>query len=69
MSKILRRRQVCDLTGLSYSTIYRLEREGEFPQRRRLGPNTVGWLASEVETWVERLGAVPSDDSTFSEEG
>ena len=30
------------------------ERRGEFPKRRQLSPETVGWLSSEVETWIKR---------------
>jgi prophage regulatory protein len=39
-------------TGLSASTIWRLEQEGDFPSRRVLGPNSVGWLESEVNRWL-----------------
>lgn len=50
--KILRRAAVCAATGLSYSTIYRLERAGQFPVRRQLSTHTVGWLRDEVQTWI-----------------
>lgn len=50
--RIVRRPEVRLLTGLSDSSLDRLEQRGEFPPRRRLGPNAVGWLASEVETWI-----------------
>ena len=50
--RIIRRTEVCDLTGLSNSSIVRLERRGEFPARRRLGPNAVGYLLTEVEAWI-----------------
>lgn len=51
--QILRKREVCKLTGLSYSTIYRLERMDRFPARRKLGDWAVGWLLSEIEDWVK----------------
>jgi prophage regulatory protein len=51
--QILRRREVVARTGLSYPTIYRYELRGEFPPRRRLGPNSVGWLEAEVVEWVK----------------
>ena len=41
-------------TGLSRSTVWRLERRGMFPKRRQLSPGTVGWLSSEVERWMEQ---------------
>ncbi len=40
------------LTGLSRSSIYRKELTGTFPRRRRLGPNSVGWITSEVLAWI-----------------
>lgn len=40
-------------TNLSRSTIYRLEAAGKFPARIRLGEHSIGWLASEVEAWIE----------------
>lgn len=51
-SAILRRPQVCEVTGLSYATIWRKERAGQFPQRVKLGANSVGWIASEVDSWL-----------------
>jgi prophage regulatory protein len=30
-----------------------LERLGEFPMHFQLGPNSVGWVASEVDEWIE----------------
>jgi prophage regulatory protein len=40
-------------TGLSRSTIWRLEREGKFPRCVRIGVRSVGWVASEVQDWIE----------------
>lgn len=41
------------MSGLPRVTRWRMEKRGEFPQRRRLSPNRVGWLASEVFAWME----------------
>ena len=51
--RIIRPREVKELTGLSAATVYRLERLGDFPARRRIGPKCVGWLASEVKVWLQ----------------
>lgn len=40
------------LVGLSRTTIWRMERDGLFPNRRRLSENTVGWLKSEIDVWI-----------------
>src|SRR5262245_23762515 len=50
--RFLRSHEVVARTGVSRTTIWRLERSGNFPARRRLSPNTVGWRESEVEEWI-----------------
>ncbi|WIY27637.1 AlpA family phage regulatory protein [Parasedimentitalea psychrophila] len=41
------------MVGLSRTTIWRREREGDFPQRIHLGGRRVGWHADEVIAWLE----------------
>jgi prophage regulatory protein len=43
--------EVHDRTGLSRATIWRREKSGDFPRRRLLGANRVGWLESEIAQW------------------
>jgi prophage regulatory protein len=50
--KFLRFRAIRDRTGLSRSTIWRLERRGEFPRHRRISANAVGWLEQEINDWM-----------------
>lgn len=40
------------LVPLSRTTIWRLERQGEFPRRIRISTNRVAWLVSDVEEWL-----------------
>ena len=63
-SGIIRRPEVCQLTGLSNSTIYRLERLGRFPSRRRLSENSVGWVRAEVEDWISQRAKVDEQNSS-----
>ncbi len=51
--KIIRLKDVIATTGLSRSTIYERMSMGEFPVSVNLGGNAVGWLESEVHTWIE----------------
>ena len=41
------------ITGLSRSTIYLRMSEGSFPRQVNLGSRAVGWLASEIDHWIE----------------
>ena len=49
---------VCEVTGLSKATIYRLLARGEFPARVRLSPRCVGWRVAEIDAWLAARAAV-----------
>jgi prophage regulatory protein len=52
----LRLPQVCRITGLRRSMIYRLQAEKRFPQGFKLSDRAVGWLEREVQEWLaERI--------------
>lgn len=57
-ARIVRKPEACALTGLSPTSIWRKERAGQFPKRRRLGPNAVGWLLSDILEWIENCEEV-----------
>ena len=40
-------------TGLSRASIYRYIKRERFPPRRRVGPNRVAWVPTEVIAWIE----------------
>lgn len=40
------------VTGLSLTTIWRLQKAGQFPPRVQLSPGRVGVPASAVEEWL-----------------
>lgn len=58
--KLIRFPEVKELTGLSRSTVWRLEKEGLFPARRRISKRLVGWRQEEVNEWVRErpLGSI-----------
>ena len=51
-SRILRRRAVQDLTGLTKPSLYRQINAGRFPRPVPLGKRAVGWLEDEVARWI-----------------
>jgi len=51
--RIIRKPELLNIIGLSYPTIWRMEKMGKFPKRLRLGSNSCGWLESEVNEWIE----------------
>jgi prophage regulatory protein len=54
----LRINEIKARTGLSRSTIWRLERDGLFPARKRLSKRAVGWSSSEIAVWLESRAQV-----------
>jgi prophage regulatory protein len=36
----------------SRAHLYRLEDQGEFPKRKRIGANRVAWVRAEIEQWL-----------------
>jgi prophage regulatory protein len=40
------------LGGVSRTTLWRWERNSDFPTRVQIGPNTVAWIESEIEEWL-----------------
>ncbi|MGH8645131.1 MAG: helix-turn-helix transcriptional regulator [Gammaproteobacteria bacterium] len=59
---ILNAKQVTEVTGLSRTTIWRLEKDDKFPKRLQLSPSRVGWSKEEVTVWMETLKATRDHD-------
>lgn len=51
--RVVRRKQLLEIIGLSNATQWRMEKAGLFPARVRLGKGSVGWLLTEVEAWLQ----------------
>ncbi len=51
--KILRRKDVEAITGLSRSTIYNKMEDGSFPTQIQLTERSVGWIEAEVQEWLK----------------
>jgi prophage regulatory protein len=53
--RIMRFKEVREVTGLSKTTINRFEKEGRFPSRVSLGPRSIGWFEEDVQTFLSSL--------------
>jgi prophage regulatory protein len=47
-----------NMTGLSRTTAWRLCQENKLPKPRQIGPNSIGWLLSEVQAYIKALPVV-----------
>ena len=45
-------KKVIEMTSLSSTTIWRLEKKHAFPKRHKIGINRVAWLRTEIEDWI-----------------
>ena len=59
--RLLRRRDVEKITGMSRSSIYRLMQESEFPRPVRVGPSAVRWKSSDITAWIESRPVATSE--------
>ena len=50
--RLVRERERLQITQISRTTAWRLEKEGKFPARRQIGGRSVGWLYSELMDWL-----------------
>ena len=50
--RLLRLSEVQTRTALGRSTIYRLMRNGDFPEPLKIGARAVRWRESEIEEWL-----------------
>jgi prophage regulatory protein len=57
MDRIVREAECRRITGLARTTRWKLEKSGQFPTRRRLAGNSVGWLESELSGWLQSRAA------------
>lgn len=62
-------REVSQMTSLGKSSIYRLEKQGQFPKRLTLNKSRVVWTYTDVHAWCklveERKGYPAKDHYTF----
>lgn len=54
MSQIIRLRGLLIKLGISRSTLWRLEKEGNFIPRVQISIRTVGYLEADVEDYLKR---------------
>lgn len=51
--RILRLDEVTQLVGVSRTTLWRMERKGDFPARIPLSSRSVGWRSIDIDNWMK----------------
>ncbi|RTD94086.1 AlpA family phage regulatory protein [Variovorax atrisoli] len=60
---IYRKNIVLAKFGISETTLRRWMSSEKFPRPRQLGPRAVGWVAAEVDSWLEERPVAASTSS------
>ena len=50
--RIISSRELREMVSYSNMQVWRMERDGRFPKRIKLGPGRVGWSLREVQDWI-----------------
>ena len=67
--RFIREAECREVTGLSRTTRWRLEREGKFPKRRLISKHAVAWLESEVQEWLQARAALSDSEGDSNSVG
>lgn len=61
---IIRVRQLAEILSVNPVTIWRMEKRGELPPRKKISNRCVGWLESDIREWLEsRPNALMHDEA------
>ncbi|MBO6573156.1 MAG: AlpA family phage regulatory protein [Balneola sp.] len=61
--KVIRPKQLAKILSISTVTLWRMEKRGELPPRKRISTRAVGWLESDIEEWLNSLQTSTVDNS------
>jgi prophage regulatory protein len=59
--RILRDKELDELTGTSRTTRWRLIKKGEFPAPVQISDTTIGWRESVIQEWIRSRPMVLRD--------
>lgn len=65
VTRLIRRPEVENLTGLSRARIYEKMDEGDFPRPVKTGVRAVAWVESEIADWQRQRIAERDKAETF----
>ena len=51
--RILRKKEVLEMVGMCYVSIWKMMARGEFPRSIQISPRAVGWRESEILDWLK----------------
>ena len=61
--KFIRKKTLESIVGMSTTSIWRAEKAGQFPLRRKIGKASVAWVLEEIEEWMRKRPTVGNNVS------
>jgi len=55
--RVLSQQAVLARVPVSRTTLWRMERAGDFPTRIQISANRIGWLEADVDAWLDERKA------------
>ncbi len=52
-NRFIRMPELMKILGVSRSSVWNYCKSGNFPQPHKISPRLVGWLESDVQSWIE----------------
>ncbi len=62
-NRVIRPNELVKILSVSRPTLWRMEKKGELPKRRKISTGSVGWLEKDIEEWLENRPFVGEDQS------
>lgn len=53
-SKIIRPKELANMLSISISTLYKMQDDGQLPDKVKISSNAVGWLRSDIDEWLSK---------------
>lgn len=50
--RVISWRELSEMIPFTRQHVLRLEKDGKFPRRLKVGNRRIGWLYTEIETWI-----------------
>jgi len=52
--QLITRQQVCELLTINNTTLWRIEKNGDFPKKILIGSRRIAYKSAEVEEWINK---------------
>ena len=62
---IIRPKELSRRLQVSKPTIWRMEKEGRLPERKKIAGRAVGWLSTDIQAWFDALPSASSEKEEY----